>query len=237
MPIIRTLVIKHDNDCDNPLDHEYDIVVWGYGGRDYGNMGTPDSESEMQKMLWDAIDEIMRVRCPKLHAQGYQPHDEHLPPERENPYWFDNVKDGVEIYRKHQHLLRNDNPYKLYVYDTSVGINGYGYVDLYFALQTTKVLNSYGYKSDMTREKILTKAKKQRMNEMFDNMAEVFQSWVDGDCYGFTLYEHQPHEEPDDGEEIDSCWGFYGSDWETNGMKDNLDTTAMVDMKVELPFA
>ena len=25
-------------------------------------------------------------------------------------------------------------------------------------------------------------------------------------------------------EEIDSCWGFYGHDWKTNGIFDNINT-------------
>jgi hypothetical protein len=37
-----------------------------------------------------------------------------------------------------------------------------------------------------------------------------------GDIYGFSL-------ETVDGEELDSCWGFYGSDPEKNGMKDHIE--------------
>lgn len=39
-------------------------------------------------------------------------------------------------------------------------------------------------------------------------------AWVEGEVYGFILYEN--------GEEVDSCWGFYGRDWENNGLKDYL---------------
>ena len=35
------------------------------------------------------------------------------------------------------------------------------------------------------------------------------------DIYGFELIGP-------DGEEINSCWGFYGSDWKTNGMIDHI---------------
>ena len=31
-------------------------------------------------------------------------------------------------------------------------------------------------------------------------------------------------EELDDLEEKDSCWGFYGDDWKTNGIKDSVQT-------------
>lgn len=44
---------------------------------------------------------------------------------------------------------------------------------------------------------------------------EVFSNYLNGDVYGFVI------EDPE-GEEIDSCWGFYGDNWETNGMKDYI---------------
>lgn len=48
---------------------------------------------------------------------------------------------------------------------------------------------------------------------------ETFDQFIRGDVYGFKLFE-----EDTNGEEIetDSCWGFYGDDFENNGMKDHL---------------
>lgn len=43
----------------------------------------------------------------------------------------------------------------------------------------------------------------------------VYNQYLAGDVYGFIV--------EDDGEEIDSCWGFYGSDPHTNGMAGYLD--------------
>jgi hypothetical protein len=43
----------------------------------------------------------------------------------------------------------------------------------------------------------------------------VYDDYLTGNVYGFIVEE--------DGEEIDSCWGFYGSDVRTNGMSDHLD--------------
>jgi hypothetical protein len=34
---------------------------------------------------------------------------------------------------------------------------------------------------------------------------------MEGDVYGYVL-------EDTEGNEIDSCWGFFGSDWKGNGM-------------------
>jgi hypothetical protein len=44
---------------------------------------------------------------------------------------------------------------------------------------------------------------------------EEFNTYLSGEVYGFVI-------ENPKGEEVDSCWGFYGNDWETNGMKDSI---------------
>jgi hypothetical protein len=43
----------------------------------------------------------------------------------------------------------------------------------------------------------------------------TYSEYLAGDVYGFIVEE--------DGEEIDSCYGFYGSDVHTNGMADHFD--------------
>lgn len=50
----------------------------------------------------------------------------------------------------------------------------------------------------------------------FDRMraeVEEYDQYLQGEVYGFTLYEN--------GEEIDSCWGYYGGDLAKNGILDN----------------
>lgn len=55
---------------------------------------------------------------------------------------------------------------------------------------------------------------------------ETYSQWASGDVYGFILEEFIPAEcgDPDHGEweTSDSCWGFYGTDWETNGMSEHI---------------
>lgn len=49
----------------------------------------------------------------------------------------------------------------------------------------------------------------------FDRMraeVEEYDHYLQGEVYGFTLYEN--------GEEIDSCWGYYGDDLAKNGILD-----------------
>ena len=41
---------------------------------------------------------------------------------------------------------------------------------------------------------------------------EEYDHYLTGEVYGFTLYEN--------GEETDSCWGYYGDDLTQNGILD-----------------
>jgi hypothetical protein len=41
--------------------------------------------------------------------------------------------------------------------------------------------------------------------------ADIFGAWAFGECYGFVI-------ESPDGESLDSCWGFIGSDFEKSGL-------------------
>lgn len=41
---------------------------------------------------------------------------------------------------------------------------------------------------------------------------EVYDQWLRGDVYGFMASCEKC------GEELDSCWGFFGSDWKENGV-------------------
>lgn len=50
------------------------------------------------------------------------------------------------------------------------------------------------------------------------NEVETYDQYLRGEVYGFVLFD-------EDEKEIDSCWGFYGSNWRTNGITDyvNID--------------
>jgi hypothetical protein len=49
---------------------------------------------------------------------------------------------------------------------------------------------------------------------IFKAEVETYDQFLRGDVWGFVLEEN--------GEEIDSCWGFYGHDWRENGISDHV---------------
>lgn len=73
---------------------------------------------------------------------------------------------------------------------------------------------------------------RERVESVLLAEVETLQKWCDGEVYGYTLYERllaseEKTEETEDTEEtgweiVDSCWGFYGDDWEKNGMREQL---------------
>lgn len=69
----------------------------------------------------------------------------------------------------------------------------------------------------------------------------VYDQYLTGDVWGFVCEERDNSGcngcgRPNDWEEVDSCWGFYGSDPETNGMKEHIDDAyhnVLSDLEVE----
>lgn len=55
-----------------------------------------------------------------------------------------------------------------------------------------------------------------RVEDMLCAEVQVYNQYLQGEVYGFTLTDRHT------GETIDSCWGFYGGDPQTNGMADHL---------------
>lgn len=67
---------------------------------------------------------------------------------------------------------------------------------------------------------------------------ETYSQYVSGDCYGFILEEKKVcetcgHEE---WQEVDSCWGFFGSDPAENGIYDNIPQEVLDTCEVITPW-
>ena len=54
-----------------------------------------------------------------------------------------------------------------------------------------------------------------RLKKQLVQEVAIYDQFIRGDVYGYSL-------ESDDGEMIDSCTGFYGTDWVDNGLFENL---------------
>lgn len=70
-----------------------------------------------------------------------------------------------------------------------------------------KIIKEYGNDSIESRAKAL---------RCLESEVETYDQYVKGEVYGYSLKD-------ENGEEIDSCFGFYGYDPTTNGIFDQLD--------------
>lgn len=81
-------------------------------------------------------------------------------------------------------------------------------------------LSTWSYKTRPLTEETW----RERAREVLEGEVEVYDQYLTGDVYGCSLYEADiPEDDSEpDWEEIDSCWGFYGSDILENGIEDNI---------------
>jgi len=121
--------------------------------------------------------------------------------------------------------------YPIFLYDHSgITINMGGFADCDIArwdwgqvgfifVSEEKVCKEYSVKSVTTE--VLQRAKNCLLAEV-----EVYRQYLEGDVYGFVLRAAPKHcdvcNHTEDGEELDSCWGFYGNDIRENGMLEHL---------------
>jgi hypothetical protein len=64
------------------------------------------------------------------------------------------------------------------------------------------------------KTKIISKHLRKRILTYLEGEIETFDQYLRGDVYGFIIEENEEH--------VDSCWGFYGTDWDKNGIKDSI---------------
>ena len=68
----------------------------------------------------------------------------------------------------------------------------------------------------------------QRAEKILYSEVQTYDQYLTGDVYGYKLIECSTCDKDHVHEEvIDSCWGFYGSDYKTNGMLDHLPIDAL----------
>jgi hypothetical protein len=77
----------------------------------------------------------------------------------------------------------------------------------YIYVTRARVLQEYG-------GRILTKKIKSKVQEVLEAEVETYDQYLSGDVYGFTATSPE-------GEEVGSCWGFYGDDHEASGLLDH----------------
>jgi hypothetical protein len=151
----------------------------------------------------------------------------------ENPFWIGagpaDYAAALEKYDEYEHLVSSDNrliylPLNLFDHSGITMSTGSfscpwdsGQVGWIFCTGATAI-KEWG----KTR---LTKKAVESARRYLEAEVETYDQYLTGQIYGFTIYEHVEGYSLEDGEQIDSCWGFFsddcGSDWEDMGMVDH----------------
>lgn len=89
----------------------------------------------------------------------------------------------------------------------------------FIAVSKKDILDNFG-------GKIVTQKTKEKAVKLLDAEVETYGYYVEGDVYGFRIVD-------EDDNEVDSCWGFYGLDFLTNGMLDYINSENLGDITQE----
>ena len=96
-----------------------------------------------------------------------------------------------------------------------------GYMGVIY-MTKDEIENNWGSFTDETRKRAI---------ECLTSEVETYNAWANGNVYGFVITDKE-------GNEVDSCWGFYGDDADENGLADECgglhDTTMNLDEWLEL---
>jgi hypothetical protein len=78
--------------------------------------------------------------------------------------------------------------------------------------------------------KRVTKALIERAEKIVDGEVETYDQFLTGDVYGFEVVKvTKCNEEHEHEEDLDSCHGFFGTDFKTNGITDYIEDKELVD--------
>lgn len=94
-------------------------------------------------------------------------------------------------------------------------------------ISAKRMKDDYGELNDAVRETVAA---------VLESEVKTYDQYLRGDCYGFELVEYTTCRccEEEKEEVVDSCWGFYGTDIEENGILHHLDAADKAAIRAEL---
>lgn len=245
---IKTIVIQQDDSANNPREeHDNACTMFCKHGR--YNLGDKDAEDPIKTVLIYDLngdgyevdeDEMQNITdMANEWCRGLDRSDADYARAATLYYWLLG-QEGESIEEREEQRLRSDVAViqPLYLYDHSgitistgafscpwdSGQVGWIYV--------TKDKLAEEFNGDVA----LAEAR-------ITSEVEEYDQYLTGDVYGYTIYEHEEFDQdgivipPTDGEVVDSCWGFYGSDPFENGMSEHIDSELHEQLKsVEVTY-
>lgn len=217
-----TIIIQHDLFAESPRDPEFsdNFSTLACEHSRY-NLGDEDGMDELEAALGTALQAVFERRFKAKTEQGMDVWDEECG-DWFNPLFFNDVHEAVSVYEENEHLV----PYELRVYIKPLYLYDHGGISLsdtpfscswdsgkvgYQFATYSEILSEYGGKR-------LTERTTDLVERTMNGELQAYSCYIEGEVYGYVIYEHEAGQRPEAGEYIDSCHNFYGSDYTTNGM-------------------
>jgi hypothetical protein len=206
--IIMKLIISQDQFAESPRDWEnLGTMVCKHSSYDLGDEQMPDPIDWLSGMLDLEEDQIDRI-AKKLRCGYYS--DRML---EELKFRFGKKFIYLDLYLyDHSGITIQTTPFGCHWDSGQVGI-------IYVSIEAVK--KEYGWKS-------LSQNRHGRILTYLDNEVKTYDQFLRGDVYMFDFI--------DEFEGESACGGFYGTDWENNGIKDCLPKVAwplLEDVEIE----
>lgn len=182
--------------------------IYSQSPRDWDNLGTISYNHSRYNLGDEKISDPIDWLAGMLDFS--EERVERIADRLESDYYSNRVLEDLEaeFFRKYIAL-------PVYLYDHSgITINTTGFS---CSWDSGKVGYIWVSKEDIKKEYgwiRITKQREEKIKTYLEGEIETFDQYLTGDVYGFEF-------EDDEGNE-DGCWGFYGTDWDTNGVKDYL---------------
>lgn len=182
------LFIETDEDAESPRewDNVSTIITWAdrYSSPDVSEYSLPVNGGSDIEDVWDVL-------------KPYRPSNAAF--EGEKGEWEEVCANLIHRYDAYLILPLCHN--ELGLSET------YGYANGYAFITRETILREWGKKNS----KIVTKSMRESALKCLRSEISTYNDWVNGDVYGYVIDRLAPdQEEHENGEDIDSCWGFYG---------------------------
>ena len=124
---------------------------------------------------------------------------------------------------------KSDNPivleFPLYAYEhSSISLSisdEYPFNDKWDAGQIGIIVVTRKSMKEIMNYSNLTKKRSENLKKLVESEIEIFNDYLNGNVYGFKIVKTVTCDlECEHEESLDSCWGFYGHDFEKNGISD-----------------
>lgn len=164
----------------------------------WDNLGTFAYKHSRYRLGEEEISEPIEWLEEKLGLQNKYEYSNERLEELEQKFYAKFIAEPVYIY-DHSGISLSTSPFGCRWDSGKVG---------YIYVERSKAREEFGWKR-------ITKAREEQVVKYLQGEIKTQNQYVSGDVYWFTI-------EDEEGNTVDSCGGFYGDDWDSNGIKEYI---------------